>query len=293
MDVSMIGLDSGRLAMVEAIADQKVFHIENTHFKSVDKVVMNNHIYSDKPLFLSWCAAQFCKLFTFFTGKNFTNSYSFMVYLMAMIFGAGINALLFYWLFRYLCRTSRGNMRLKFLFSLLCCCGSWLLSYMTIFLNHVPAALAVTGAMVSLDKYRRRKDRRAAAWAGFSAGVLFTLDFVCGAVFLAAAAAAVWFTADKETRWKHSLRCAASGACIILFSVSLNHARAEDYLRVVRPKFGAQSFDAMLRFTRDCTESVPEVIMTVVDGVTSKEEQASCRAIAESLGATLRVRPYV
>jgi radical SAM enzyme (TIGR04100 family) len=76
-------------------------------------------------------------------------------------------------------------------------------------------------------------------------------------------------------------------------SVSLNHARAEDYLRVVRPKFGAQSFDAMLRFTRDCTESVPEVIMTVVDGVTSKEEQASCRAIAESLGATLRVRPYV
>lgn len=224
MDVSMIGLDSGRLAMVEAIADQKVFHIENTCFKSVDKVVMNNHIYSDKPLFLSWCAAQFCKLFTVFTGKNFTNSYSFMVYLMAMIFGAGINALLFYWLFRYLCRTSRGNMRLKFLFSLLCCCGSWLLSYMTIFLNHVPAALAAAGVMISLDKYSRRKDLRAAACAGVSSGVLFALDYVSGAIFLAGAVAAVWLSAEKTKRLKAAVRCAAAGMCIVLFSVVLNYA---------------------------------------------------------------------
>ena len=78
IEVSMIGLDSGRLAMVEAIADQGVFHIENTHFKSVDKVVKDNHIYSDKPPVLSWCAAQFCKAITFFTGKNFTNSYNFL-----------------------------------------------------------------------------------------------------------------------------------------------------------------------------------------------------------------------
>ncbi len=75
-------------------------------------------------------------------------------------------------------------------------------------------------------------------------------------------------------------------------SVSLNHASREDYLRVVRPRFGAESYDAMLSFTRDCTAFVPRVVMTVVDGVTSKDEQARCRAIAESLGATLRVREY-
>ncbi len=75
-------------------------------------------------------------------------------------------------------------------------------------------------------------------------------------------------------------------------SISLNATNKEDYLRVVRPKFGIDSYDAMLRFTKDCTEFVPEVCMTVVDVVTSKEEQELCRKICESVGATLRIRPY-
>lgn len=75
-------------------------------------------------------------------------------------------------------------------------------------------------------------------------------------------------------------------------SVSLNATDKEEYLKVVRPKFGIGSYDAMLKFTKDCTEYVPSVIMTVVDVVTSKEEQDLCRKICESVGATLRVRPY-
>lgn len=75
-------------------------------------------------------------------------------------------------------------------------------------------------------------------------------------------------------------------------SVSLNATNKEEYFRMVRPKFGPDSYDAMLRFTKECTEYVPNVIMTVVDVVTSKEEQERCREICEALGATLRVRPY-
>ena len=75
-------------------------------------------------------------------------------------------------------------------------------------------------------------------------------------------------------------------------SVSLNATNREDYLRIVRPKFGIESYDAMLKFTKDCTAFVPSVVMTVVDVVTTKEEQALCREICESVGATLRVRPY-
>lgn len=37
---------------------------------------------------------------------------------------------------------------------------------------------------------------------------------------------------------------------------------------------------------------VPSVVMTVVDIVVSKEEQEICRKICESVGATLRIRPY-
>jgi radical SAM enzyme (TIGR04100 family) len=75
-------------------------------------------------------------------------------------------------------------------------------------------------------------------------------------------------------------------------SISLNATNKEDYLKVVRPKFGMGSYDAMLAFTKDCTRFVPSVIMTVVDVVTTKEEQELCKSICESVGATLRIRPY-
>lgn len=75
-------------------------------------------------------------------------------------------------------------------------------------------------------------------------------------------------------------------------SVSLNVTNKEEYLKVVRPKFGIDSYDAMLNFTKDCSKYVPNVVMTVVDVVTSKEEQEICRKICESVGAVLRVRPY-
>lgn len=75
-------------------------------------------------------------------------------------------------------------------------------------------------------------------------------------------------------------------------SVSLNATDAEEYNRVVRPKFGPPSYDAMLKFTADCVGIVPNVVMTVVDVVTTPEEQERCREICRSIGATLRVRPY-
>ena len=75
-------------------------------------------------------------------------------------------------------------------------------------------------------------------------------------------------------------------------SVSLNATSKEEYLKIVRPKFGIESYDAMLRFTKECIDYVPNVVMTVVDVVTSPEEQERCREICDSIGATLRVRPF-
>ena len=76
-------------------------------------------------------------------------------------------------------------------------------------------------------------------------------------------------------------------------SISLNATNKEDYLKIVHPKFGICSYDAMLKFTKECTKYVPSVVMTVVDVVTSKEEQQLCRSICESVGAIFRLRPYV
>ena len=75
-------------------------------------------------------------------------------------------------------------------------------------------------------------------------------------------------------------------------SISLNATNKEDYLRIVRPKFGIGSFDAMLAFAKDCRAFVPDVRMTIVDTVTTKEEQEKSRQICEELGVTLRIRAY-
>ena len=76
-------------------------------------------------------------------------------------------------------------------------------------------------------------------------------------------------------------------------SISLNTDDAAEYLDVCRPKFGAAAYPAMLAFAKEAAAVVPEVVMTVVgEPVTSLEKQARCRAVAESLGARLRVRPY-
>lgn len=75
-------------------------------------------------------------------------------------------------------------------------------------------------------------------------------------------------------------------------SISLNATNKEDYFKLCRPKFGIEAYDSMLHFTKECVNYVPNVFMTVVDVVTSPEEQEKCREICSSLGATLRIRPF-
>lgn len=76
-------------------------------------------------------------------------------------------------------------------------------------------------------------------------------------------------------------------------SISLNTDDPAEYLAVCRPKFGAAAYPAMLKFAREAAKAMPEVVMTVVgEPVTDAAKQDRCRAIAESLGAHLRVRPY-
>lgn len=75
-------------------------------------------------------------------------------------------------------------------------------------------------------------------------------------------------------------------------SISLNATNKEDYLKSVRPKFGINSYEAMLKFAKDCTNYVPNVVMSVVDVVTTPEEQEASRKICESVGAQFRIRPY-
>ena len=75
-------------------------------------------------------------------------------------------------------------------------------------------------------------------------------------------------------------------------SISLNATDPEEYLRLTRSKFGIGSYEAMLRFAAQCREYVPKVMMTVVDQVTTPQEQQRAKEICDSIGVTLRVRPF-
>ncbi|MCH5300654.1 MAG: TIGR04100 family radical SAM protein [Ruminococcus sp.] len=74
-------------------------------------------------------------------------------------------------------------------------------------------------------------------------------------------------------------------------SISLNCSHKEEYLKIVRPKFGIESFDAMLDFARECRKYTENVALSVVD-VIGEEEIAKCRKIAEGLNIPLRVREF-
>lgn len=75
-------------------------------------------------------------------------------------------------------------------------------------------------------------------------------------------------------------------------SISLNTPNAEEYHRLVRSKFGEQSFDAMLAFAKSCTEYVPNVVLSTVETTISREEEAQCQKICDDLGVTYRIRPW-
>lgn len=75
-------------------------------------------------------------------------------------------------------------------------------------------------------------------------------------------------------------------------SISLNTPNAEKYHELVRSKFGEQSFDAMLTFAKNATQYVPNVVLSTVDTTLTKEEEAECQKICDSIGATYRIRPW-
>lgn len=74
-------------------------------------------------------------------------------------------------------------------------------------------------------------------------------------------------------------------------SISLNAPTAEKYNEVTRPSFGEKSFDAMLKFAKECKEYGIPVKLTVVD-VISKEDIEDCRKLCEEIEIPLRVREY-
>lgn len=74
-------------------------------------------------------------------------------------------------------------------------------------------------------------------------------------------------------------------------SISLNAASAEKYDRLCHPKFGLEAWPAILCFTEEVKQYVPDVTMSVVGGTIPEQDVDICRQIAQTkLGVKFRVR---
>lgn len=78
----------------------------------------------------------------------------------------------------------------------------------------------------------------------------------------------------------------------IKISISLNEYSSEKYCELCAPAFGEKSFDAIIKFAKECKQHGQDLRFSVVD-VIPKEDIEKCRELADSLGIPLRVRAYV
>lgn len=76
-----------------------------------------------------------------------------------------------------------------------------------------------------------------------------------------------------------------------VLSISLNSTNAEGYLALTRSKFGIKSFEALKKFAKSARELRISVVMTIVDTVTTLDEQKKAKQICDELGVVLRIRP--
>ena len=75
-------------------------------------------------------------------------------------------------------------------------------------------------------------------------------------------------------------------------SISLNAPDEKEFLELTRSRYGIQSYEAIKEFAVLAKRYVPNVVMTVVEKVMPDDKIRKCQEICDSLGVTLRVRPF-
>ena len=208
-EIGMSGNEASRFATIQAVAEQGTFAIEKTNFRTVDKLFIDGHLYSDKPPFMAWSIGMLVRPFCELKLVNFVDNYYLLVYLIDLIFAGGVNILIFWWMFNAFRRVRRGSLEAKFLLALGGSLGTWLFSYSVVINNHTPAALCVLGLFVALDKFRRSPGKLPAIAAGAMCGLLGALDIPGGVFFTLATVAALALSSPRRERFDY----AAAGAC--------------------------------------------------------------------------------
>ena len=77
---------------------------------------------------------------------------------------------------------------------------------------------------------------------------------------------------------------------IDMVSISLNEADRDKYYDLCMPRFGRESYDAILKYIQDVKQYVPQVTVSVVSSAISRESLDKCCAKAAELGVEFKMR---
>ena len=126
-EVTMAGNESSRFGTIQALAEQNTFALNNTTFRTVDRIIIGDKVYSDKPLMLMVVHGMMFKVIAAVTGITFNSHYFLAVYL-TNLFGIGLlNIILFILFFKRLDRDveapfySKLFLSASLLISTICC----------------------------------------------------------------------------------------------------------------------------------------------------------------------------
>ena len=210
-DVTLAGNESTRFATIRAIAEQNTFAIDGKVFRSVDRVVRDGKVYSDKPPLLPLLLGAACKIPVTLLGWSFEEQYGLLIYLVNFLFFTGINLAIFFLFYRRL-RRMKGTFYVRWLLAFSLCAGSWLLSYSVTINNHTPAALLLLLWFLLLEEACRTRGHGAALGAGLAAGLAFTIEVPVGAIIGLAGLPAVFRTAVEGRDWRFPAAYCLGGA---------------------------------------------------------------------------------
>lgn len=222
-EITMEGLVSGRFATIRAVAEQSTFAIDGEVFRTVDRVVRNGKVYSDKPPMLPFLAGMLYKGAHLATGVSFTSHYYGSIYFLNLLIFTPINLLIFLLLFRRLLPL-KGSIFLKGFLAFSVCAGTWLYSYSVVLNNHTPAALLLFVWFLLLEKTGRTHGNWAPFCCGLAAAGAGAMEIPVGLLLGGIGLVALWRLIPAGPRRRVLLNYLGGGLALAAANTLLNYA---------------------------------------------------------------------
>lgn len=230
--ISLAGNEASRYATVHNLVDNGTFAIEYGLIKTVDKTIYNNHIYSDKPLFLQvlvsgpyWVMANVFDI-------TFATHYHLVVFLLNYLCFYSLNIFMFL-LFYRMTREKLPEAKQSFLIfsGLAMIYSTMLFSYGVAINNHTPTAFLTLVLLFMLERAEiKGLGRELAFLIGLTTGSILNIEYIFGGVFGLSAFFLVAISPDRKIRWRQVMAYAAGAFIMIAVIFGLNYIAFDTFI---------------------------------------------------------------